>query len=666
MLQEVEREPSPPSERVDTRTSWWFVAALALALLPLAVAAIGAIRAEWTPVSDDALVEIRARDVLSTDPPLLGLYSSASLTAGTNLNHPGPLEFDLLALPVRLLPAGTGIVVGTTLLNSAAVIGIAVFARRRGGLTLGILATLIAAALCWAMGSAMLVTPWPPHIVILPFLCFLMAMWALSCGDLVAAPWAAFAGSFVVQTHLSLAVLVPTIAVCGLVGLGMKVRDDRRRDPSAWPDARRDLRRFGLITAAVFVVCWIEPLIEQLTSEGAGNVSRIVRSIGHSHEVIGLELGTRVVASVVALPPWWLRPSFADAERASRALGGWQPTTIGVAVVSLLILAAVLAFCALRGGRAHGSRGARAIAIAATSVLAALASASLAPITPVPNHAHLYGWLWPIGAFTVFAVIVAVLSMFEPGAARERVLGGGAMVAILIVVLLNLPSSDQGTIASEQAMKVARDLTDQLDHVGLESPVFLDAHAAFADPYPAAVLAAITRRGLSFVITDDITNKENVGDGRHFDGDNAETVLSLRSADGLLDPPARSERVAYVGLDPPGRRELVSLRDEVARRLLGAGGVRLNARGRAALRRGEYPVFRSLDAEDAAGTIERLTSTRELVKMIEDGSLDVDPPLARLLRRYSVLQRRWDQSVALYVAPLRVWAKAEGKLTTSS
>src|SRR6202035_4417564 len=118
-----------------------------------------------------ALFPIRARYVFSYHHlPLIGLDSSVSLTTSTTLHHPGPLQFDLLALPVKLFGGAPGTALGTGLINVAAIVGIAIFAARRGGPLLGTLAMAMTAGLCWTMGSEALFEPWQPLSLLLPFL----------------------------------------------------------------------------------------------------------------------------------------------------------------------------------------------------------------------------------------------------------------------------------------------------------------------------------------------------------------------------------------------------------------------------------------------------------------------------------------------------------------
>ena len=51
----------------------------------------------FEPIGDNALIELRAWDVFTSDRPLLGTWSSASVATGLDLNHPGPLLFDYFA-----------------------------------------------------------------------------------------------------------------------------------------------------------------------------------------------------------------------------------------------------------------------------------------------------------------------------------------------------------------------------------------------------------------------------------------------------------------------------------------------------------------------------------------------------------------------------------------
>ena len=126
-----------------------------LALVPVGAAFVRSVVARWMPIGDNALVEIRSRDVFTVDHfPLLGTWSSASRAAGKDLNHPGPLLFDLLAVPVKLFGGSVGVALGVSLINAAAIVGVVLVSRRIGGVTSSLVASVVAGAFAWTPGSA--------------------------------------------------------------------------------------------------------------------------------------------------------------------------------------------------------------------------------------------------------------------------------------------------------------------------------------------------------------------------------------------------------------------------------------------------------------------------------------------------------------------------------
>ena len=323
-----------------------FLVAVAVAIVPILVAAIRAVADDWAPIGDDAIAAIRAHDVFAGPVPLLGLWSSATLSAGVDLNHPGPLLYDALALPVTVFGHATGTALGMAVINALAVVGIAVFARRQGGAVLGITAVLIAAVLSWTAGSEALYVPWQAHAMILPFLLFMVLVWSVACGDLVALPWAAGVGSFVLQTHLSYTVLVPALGAVAVVAFVVRARSQTV--------TRGTVRKTGIITAAVVLLCWIQPVIDQLT--GTGNLGHLLESGGGDADRAGFGYGARLLATVVGVPPWWFRPSFQDS---FVRLEGWRAPSPAAAAISLLAVATLLGVCwwvARRGATASAAR----------------------------------------------------------------------------------------------------------------------------------------------------------------------------------------------------------------------------------------------------------------------------------------------------------------------
>jgi len=263
--------------------------AIALAAAPIVVAAARAALGGWLPMEDNAYFTIRSRDVLGPHHPLLGAWSSGSMSVGTSVNNLGPLQFDLLAPFTAIRPAA-GTAIGVATINVLSVIGVGLVVRRLASTSMVLVAMAVTASITWAMGSELLIEPRQHHALILPFLCFVVLCWGLAAGDRWLLPWAALVASLLVQTHLSYLFMVPILGFWGVVALlaatwGHRVggdfdhgsvdrdEDDRDEDEGADHASWRNLRLPVLVTAAILVAAWSQPAIDQVT--GAGNVSRL-------------------------------------------------------------------------------------------------------------------------------------------------------------------------------------------------------------------------------------------------------------------------------------------------------------------------------------------------------------------------------------------------------
>jgi hypothetical protein len=661
-LQAMEHDVDDESSFVSaagTRSRWWrprsvadwlFVITVAAAVVPIAVATARAIARGWIPVGDDAFFTLRPRDAFTLDHlPLLGTGSSASLSVGQNLNNPGPLLFDVLALPAKL-GGGPGVAVGAALINAVALLGIAIVGYRRGGAIIGALAATVGAALAWSMGSELLFEPLQPHVLVLPFLCFVTLAWAVSCGDLVALPWAAGVGSFVAQTHLSYVILVPLFGVWAIVGAALVLRRARRQDPSAWPGLRTRAIRIGLIATGVFVVCWLQPIIEQFTADGEGNLSRLLR---HAHDpnvkTVGFRFGTRVVASVASLPPWWVRPSF---ENTLLPHEGWRAPSLLLAAGSLVGLVGVLCWCWFGSRRRRDRDASRIIVTAALALVFSLLSASRTPTTVLGTAVHVFRWVWPVAAFVTLAILVAIVRRFAR--LSVAITGVCALVAVTLGIM-NLPTASYGGGPNSQQYAVTpiRDLYDKMGALEKDGPLLIDdLFRIFGNPYAAPVLAELQERDIPFVAKDPGLVRQ-IGPGRRYDGHNARSELLLRTAGAAFTPPPGSLLVARASaLTTDEQRELSRLRRQVGE-YVAAGRLRLNGDGRVALARGDLPVLRQQLQPDAGADPQAVLDSRELVVIVDRHEAALNGIWASRFERYAALEKRFDtETVALFVRPV--------------
>ncbi|HYD10529.1 MAG TPA: hypothetical protein VEA78_10530 [Acidimicrobiales bacterium] len=613
------RDPEP-----DARLVWVLTA---LAVLPIVVATVRALTGGWEAVGDNANVLIRARDVFTSDHPLLGPWSSATIAIGEHVNQPGPLLFDLLA-PFAKLGGSGGVALGVGLLNAASVIVAVVFGRRAAGVHGACVVAASAAALAWTMGSTLLYDPWNPHVVLFPFLVVLACTWAMARGDALALPVAAAVASFVVQTHGSQVFIVPALCAVGVLRL-VQLR-------------RSSVVRPVLAAVVVLALCWSQPLVDQIAGEG--NLASLGRGLvdGGGGQDVGVERGTRITADVVALPPWWARPSFHEGMRYPPGQPRFvddQPNVDGLpsalgALLGLAGLAVVVGGSALVARRRGEDGIVAGLAVGAAAVAIALVTTVVQPVGASGLSSHLQRYLWPISALVTLLVVRALV----PRRVAVRVVAG--LTAVLAVLALPAHGSQVGPAADAEVIPAVRDLAGQLDDVALPEPILVNTDTRYAEPWTSSLMGILQGRGITFTVEDEGWSRQ-IGTGRRDDGD-ATAVLFFREGAGAGDVPSGARRVAHHDpLSAEERRELRALEREMADL-----EVVLNDAGEAALAAGGVPSVAGGATTSALlrdGTLAELVRL-DLLELPEDRADDV--------HRYQELRTRSDrQSIAVFVAP---------------
>ena len=208
-------------------------ASILVVVLPIALIAVDQVRAGWAPVGDDAVIFTRTYDVLSDDPPLVGQYTQASTTeeATEAAYSPGPLGYQLLALPAHLLPArAMPLVVGA--LSSVSFAATLLLVRRRGGSGLVAATALGLVFVQQSLDVVTFVDIWNPYLAMAPFVLFVAVCWSVAAGDRWLLPVAAFLASLVAQLHLTY--VAPGLGVVAVALVGgwapeLRARWRRRR-----------------------------------------------------------------------------------------------------------------------------------------------------------------------------------------------------------------------------------------------------------------------------------------------------------------------------------------------------------------------------------------------------------------------------------------------------
>ncbi len=637
----------PPLDSARTGGERAAVALVAVAIVPVVVATVRALWRGWAPIGDIGLILLRAEDVGTANHPLLGTWTSASLSAGRNVNNPGPLWFDVLAPFVRVLGPNVGTAVAVMVANSAAIVLAAWAARRAGGVAGMLVVTALSAGLAWSLGSELLFDAWQPNAMVLPFWALLVTIWALSTGDLAAVPWAVGVASLIVQTHLS---FVYVIALVGLAGAVSAIffwrRDQAAGIATPW-------RRPLAVTAAVGVLAWLQPLIDQFS--GQGNLANLLTSSGDVGDRVGLRLGTRLVSSVVALPPWWTRASYSSTIEATgivgtgadRDLAEGRVAELALAVIGLVVVLAVLTTIVAVAKRRNDRPTGTLAALAAVAVASAIVALLLSPVNAIGVSPHQMRWLWPISTFVLAGALFAVASC----AGRPQLALGAAAVATTVAAAAALPTyaALEGPTASRAYQPTVVALVDQLDDYTPSGPVVFDMTGIrFAEPYSGPVIAALARNGVD-VVVDDEGMIGQMGQRRRADGTETRQLDLLEGA-AALDPPADAETVAFVdGLDVAERTELEAVTVALFEDLLRTG-LRLNDAGRAARAAGRIDVPDVVISPGRVGTGPEAAGM--LTMLIRDGYVELDPAMADTALRYAELSdRAQTYTVGLFERP---------------
>jgi uncharacterized membrane protein len=498
--------------------------ALGFALAPFVVAGVAllvAVGGDYQPVSDHALTEMQVRGV-GRDEVLVGLYSRG------DWNHPGPALFHVLA-PFYWVTGGlsASMNIGALAINGAAVAGMGLIARRRGGTPLMLVTLLGCALLMRMLGADFLQDPWNCFVTTLPFGLLIFLAWAMWGGEAWALPACVAVATFLAQVHVGFLALAPPLVAWGVVGLGATTALEV--DGEARSRAVRRGVRAGLVSLAVLVVAWLPPAIEAIR-HSPGNATSILRWFRHpEEEAHSLADGWRVMSGQFGGVPEWL-----TVKRDFTFLGE-SPYIEGAPAPWLLVVLVVAGVVLWR----HDLRGARGLLATvalsfAVGVVAVARTVGLAfdyrlrwTYLPAMIGAVVIAWAgwtvvaerWPRAGSRVLAPLALVglaavggVNVVTAATAGTPQNGDSAsMTALTSQVLDNLPETDRTILVTDgyhSGAWHARGLVLQLERRGIDVGV----EASRADEYGRhRVLGGSHEIGVVLVVTMDDTVDDIAG-----------------------------------------------------------------------------------------------------------------------------------------------------------
>ena len=325
---------------------------------------------------DSALLELNTRNVFSRG-ILLGPYSRFIFF------HPGPLYFQL-RYPVYELfgQMNSSLLIATLIIQSACLF----FTWRTvKGIKKGLTATLF--SLCAALyllttEKTIWLSEWNPHIIIFPFMLFIVAMAASASGRLKYLVTAVVAGSFAAQTHIS---VIPSMAVLTIAAMVFAVYP--------WFLSSRRNSNFQkkpvLISIGVLLVLWAAPIYQQFfPGNGEGNMTRIVHYFSESTPYVDHSRAFALWSSVLT-----------DMELGDQAGQGLRGAVIALRV---LLLAAMFII--------QRKKGDRPFLAALALFLLMLHMVSWFSVLQIRGelHSYLIQWMGVIPLLSLFVILSAI------------------------------------------------------------------------------------------------------------------------------------------------------------------------------------------------------------------------------------------------------------------
>lgn len=517
---------------------------LAVAAVALVVVVTGrGLLDGYVALRDRAMISMRARDVLTEHHPLVGMASSGS-TADLAFNHLGPLLFDVLALPVRLFGDNAGAAVGAALINAVALWGLIRAARRIGDERAALFVAAGVVMLMWIMGAETLYDAWNPNVLVLPFTWFVLCAWLVACGHMRELPLAVGIASFCMQTHLGFPIIVTAILLAALA-FGLVRPIDRRDDGG----------RSVFVACAVGVLAWAQPVWEQFTSDGRGNISRLLDAGSDAGEAGSPSLAARIFADVFS-PSRWVSPRF-EQDWSYLDEGSMPgPLLAGVIVAVVLGIGVGLAIAVAPRAPILG----RLWLLLAVGVAAGVVTVMRLPLQfGAGLPAYYVRWIWPLVVLYLIAAALSVAALVpRPLLGRSRALPPIGVVAVVLVLIATAVDVRQPETRAryEDAVRSVRDqVGDSAQQLaGTRVVVRFDTLAWYL-PYPYETSAALEQHGVDVVVVEEFMVRQ-YGPDRRARADDAATVYATV---GAAPPPERDgvRHLARVRRTPDGEVTIV-------------------------------------------------------------------------------------------------------------
>lgn len=378
----------------------------ALAAIPVLAAFARAVGHGWWPEGDDAMLGLKIADVFSSNPPTMGMRSTAG-NADPMLasHHPGPMALYLLALPAALFGFHPiGLLIGVAAMHIALIVGTCVVAERRGGPRLALMSLIAVVAIQWAVGTEALFRPLNPYPASIGVLLLLLLTWSLLVGDTACSWLFVMTASLIAQANLAFLPLVTGLSLIVVIAAVRKwYRAGRRRPRWLSPAILSHQNRHARRALVALVLCWLPVVIETMTYANS-NAAQVLRYVLSDADKAPLGWGAMLGAllpQLVPLPGGFSAGHALFAERSDIML------LLGSAVIAVLVVLTT-PFATVRWPSWRPEHRAWAL-VAVVSLLLVAWSGASAPTSLVGVAWYWLLPIWPCVAFAWLVIVSAIL-----------------------------------------------------------------------------------------------------------------------------------------------------------------------------------------------------------------------------------------------------------------
>jgi hypothetical protein len=447
--------------------------ALTLLVLSAALWGIGALiplLPTETPFGDMALLELYTRQAARGD-LLVGPYSRFQW------NHPGPALFYLFSPLYVLFGERFESLRVSALIFNLGCLSTTLGIVSRWGKPALLLAIELGLALLLFRSSDLLVSPWNPHLLLLPLAVLLVSCIAVLQGAFTLFAAAVVVASFLIQTHLSIAPLIGVLMSGTALMVVLRFTD--REDVTRY-------RRALNLALWLGVAMWFLPFAQEVTSSN-GNLMTIYQFFTEPNYAPISRDSYRAFFRMLSA---FVMPGFETAWGGQVVRSG-NLVGFGISIAVLISLP-----WAASTVRKSGDRFTSDLSI----LLLASSVAALWSLLRIRGEVmdQLVFWITIIGVLNISCLAAAILPTVRGRPARIAAVLVVLLVAILGVGQLreNSRPVDTGAVTRIREEYVA--VSSYLEHEQLSRPLVFVAHAAWSDA--AGIVLLLDKAGKRVMI----------------------------------------------------------------------------------------------------------------------------------------------------------------------